>query len=112
MTTILTQGVTPKFECFITQQCRLRSQPEPDLLILNIILIKMRRDSQSIYESYILKATLIECANVASHLKNTYFSAQYSRIATRRGKNHAAVAVPHTILTIIHKMLKDNQLQS
>ncbi|MEL7568223.1 MAG: transposase [Dehalobacterium sp.] len=58
--------------------------------------------------SDILKATLIECAKVAGHLKNTYFSAQYSRISARRGKNSATVAVAHTILTIVYHMLKAN----
>jgi len=45
---------------------------------------------------------------VAGHLKNTYFSAQYSRIAARRGKNRATLAVAHTILTIVYQMLKAN----
>ncbi len=56
----------------------------------------------------ILKATLIECAKSAGHLKKTYFSAQYSRIAARRGKNRATVAVAHSILTIVYHMLKSN----
>lgn len=55
-----------------------------------------------------LKTTLIECAKVAGHLKNTYFSAQYSRIAARRGKNRATVAVAHSILVIVYHMLKTN----
>lgn len=51
---------------------------------------------------------MIECAKVAGHLKDTYFSAQYSRLAARRGKNRATVAVAHTILTIVYHMLKAN----
>ena len=51
---------------------------------------------------------MIECAKVAGHLKKTYFGAQYSRIAARRGKNHATVAVAHSILTIVYYMLKNN----
>ncbi|ABI67839.1 transposase [Syntrophomonas wolfei subsp. wolfei str. Goettingen G311] len=47
---------------------------------------------------------------MAGHLKNTYFSAQYSRIAARRGKNRATVAVAHAILTIVYQMLKANVL--
>ncbi len=56
----------------------------------------------------VLKATLTECAKSAGHLKNTYFGAQYSRIAARRGRNRATVAVAHSILTIVYHMLKDN----
>ncbi len=45
-----------------------------------------RKSGKTRKGSDILRATLIECAKVAGHLKNTYFSSQYSRIAARRGK--------------------------
>jgi hypothetical protein len=45
-----------------------------------------------------LKRTLIEAARAASRAKDTYYSAQYSRIARRRGPNKAAVAVAHSML--------------
>jgi transposase len=67
-----------------------------------------RKSGKTRKGSDILKSTLIECAKVAGHLKDTYFSAQYSRIAARRGKNRATVAVAHTILTIVYHMLKTN----
>lgn len=67
-----------------------------------------RKSGKTRKGSDILKATLIECAKVSAHLKKTYFSAQYSRIAARRGKNRATVAVAHTILTIVYHMLKTN----
>jgi len=67
-----------------------------------------RKSGKTRKGSDILKATLIECAKVAGHLKNTYFCAQYSRISARRGKNRATVAVAHTILTIVYHMLKAN----
>ncbi len=53
-----------------------------------------------------LKATLIEAANATSRSKDTYLSAQYHRLAARRGKKRAALAVAHTILVIIYHMLK------
>ncbi|AFM39244.1 transposase [Desulfosporosinus acidiphilus SJ4] len=56
----------------------------------------------------ILRTTLIECAKSAAHQKNTYLSSQFSRIAARRGKNRAAVAVAHSILTALYYMLKNN----
>ena len=37
----------------------------------------------------------------------TYFYSQYNRIATRRGKNRAAVAVAHSMLIIIYNMVKN-----
>ncbi len=39
--------------------------------------------------------------------KDSYLSAQYKRIAARRGRNRAAVAVGHSILEIIYHMLKN-----
>jgi transposase len=50
---------------------------------------------------------LIECAKAASKSKNSYLSAQYRRIAARRGRNRAAVAVGHTILKIAYHLLKN-----
>lgn len=67
-----------------------------------------RKSGKTRKGSDILKATLIECAKAASHMDYTYFSAQYSRIAARRGKNRATVAVAHSILTIVYHMLKAN----
>jgi len=52
-----------------------------------------------------LRSTLIEAAHGASHSKNTYLSAQYHRIAARRGKKRALVAVAHTILRVVYYML-------
>ncbi len=52
-----------------------------------------------------LRQILVEIAHVASKTKNTYWAAQYRRIAARRGKKRALLAVGHTILTIIYTML-------
>jgi len=54
-----------------------------------------------------LRSCLVECAKAASKSKNSYLSAQYKRIAARRGRNRAAVAVGHTILGIVYYMLKN-----
>ena len=45
-----------------------------------------------------LRRALIEAARAAARTKGTYFSAQYARIARRRGPNKAAVAVAHSML--------------
>lgn len=43
---------------------------------------------------------LVQVSHAASHTKNTYLSAQYHRIASRRGKKRAVVAVAHSIFII------------
>jgi transposase len=53
-----------------------------------------------------LRTTLVQVAWAASHTKKTYLSAQYRRLASRRGKKRALVAVGHTILVIIYHLLK------
>ncbi|MCD9026593.1 IS110 family transposase [Cohnella silvisoli] len=56
-----------------------------------------------------LRSSLVESARAVGRKKNSYLSAQYHRIAARRGKNRAAVAVGHTILTIVHVLLTRRQ---
>jgi transposase len=53
-----------------------------------------------------LRATLVQSAWAASHTKNTYLSAEYRRLAGRRGKKRALIAVGHTMLVLIYHMLK------
>lgn len=54
-----------------------------------------------------LKTILTQCAKSARTAKNSYFSAQYQRIAARRGKNRATLAVAHSILVAIYHILKN-----
>ena len=57
-----------------------------------------------------LRSALIEAARAAARTKkDTFLSNQYHRIAARRGANRAAVAVAHSILTIIYYVLKRKQ---
>jgi transposase len=67
-----------------------------------------RKSGKTRKGSDILRSTLMECAKSSGHLKNTYFSSQYNRIAARRGKNRATVAVAHAILRTVYSMLKNN----
>ncbi len=53
-----------------------------------------------------LRAALTQAAWAASHTKATYHSAQYHRLAKRRGKTRALIAVGHTLLTIGYYVLK------
>ena len=50
---------------------------------------------------------MTQAAWAASHTKETYLSAQYRRLAARRGKKRALVAVGHTILVVVYHILKD-----
>ena len=50
--------------------------------------------------------TLTQAAWAASHTKETYLSAQYHRLAARRGKKRAIVALGHSLLTIVYHVLK------
>jgi transposase len=52
-----------------------------------------------------LRAALVQAAHAAGHMKNNYLSAQFRRLAARRGKKRAAVAVAHSILVIAYHML-------
>ena len=52
-----------------------------------------------------LRRTLAEVATVASRMKGTYLAAQFRRIAARRGKGRAVVAVGHSVLVAIYYML-------
>src|SRR5919202_1519599 len=53
-----------------------------------------------------LRRALVEAAHAAGHTKDTYLAAQYHRLAHRRGKKRAAVAVGHTILVIVYHLLQ------
>lgn len=52
-----------------------------------------------------LRQTLVQSAWAASHTKNSYLSAQYRRLARRRGRKKALIALAHTILGIVYHML-------
>jgi transposase len=54
-----------------------------------------------------LREVLVQSAWAASHTKETYLSAQFRRIACRRGRKCAAVALGHTLLVVIFHLLKE-----
>lgn len=53
-----------------------------------------------------LGVALNQAAHAAAHMKNTYLSAQFHRLAGRRGQKRAIVAVSHSILVIAYHMIK------
>jgi transposase len=52
-----------------------------------------------------LRQVLVEIAHVAAKTKDTYLAAQYRRIAARRGKKRALIALGHTVLVIAYQLL-------
>jgi transposase len=56
-----------------------------------------------------LRAALNQAAHGAAHTKNTYLSAQYRRLASRRGKKKAIVAVMHSILVIAYHLIQRDE---
>jgi transposase len=69
-----------------------------------------RRPAGTRHGSTWLQRALLEAARAAARTKGSYFSAQYSRIARRRGPNKAAVAVAHSILDAAWHLLSDGSL--
>lgn len=59
-----------------------------------------------------LRAVLGEVAWAISHTKDNYLSAQFHRLARRRGKQKAVVAVAHSVLVILYHVLQKKRAYS
>jgi transposase len=66
-----------------------------------------RRSGRARKGSPWLRACLVQAAHAAARTKGTYLAAQYRRLATRRGRAKAAVAVAHSILIIAYHVLTE-----
>ena len=66
-----------------------------------------RRSGKTRHGNRWLKGTLTEAAWVAARTKGTYAAAQYRRLAGRRGKKRAIVAVAHSLLVAAYHVLHD-----
>jgi transposase len=53
-----------------------------------------------------LRTILVQAAHAAARTKGTYLSAQFRRLATRRGKKRAVLAVAHSILVMAYYMIQ------
>jgi transposase len=56
-----------------------------------------------------LKRALVQAAWAASHTKGTYLSVFYRRLAARRGRKRALVALGHTLLGIMYQLLRKGE---
>lgn len=75
----------------------------------NNISANKRRSGKTRKGQKWLNAALTEAAWAASHAKDAYLAAQFQRIRARRGVKRAAVAVAHSIITIVYHLLKNPQ---
>lgn len=64
-----------------------------------------RRSGKTRKGSPWLRSALVEAGQAAGRSKRTYLGAQFRRLAARRGKKRAAVAVGHSILVIAYELL-------
>ena len=53
-----------------------------------------------------LRRVLCESAWAASHCKKSYFQAQFQRLAGKRGKKRALIAVAHSLVVVGYVLLK------
>ncbi len=58
-----------------------------------------------------LRRALCEAAWAAGRSKDTYFAAQYRRLAGRRGKKRAIMAVAHSLLVVFYHLLNNKHLE-
>jgi transposase len=54
-----------------------------------------------------LRRMACQCAWAAARTKNTYLSSQFRRLAARRGKKRAIIAVAHTLIVIAYHLQKN-----
>lgn len=66
-----------------------------------------RKSGKTTKGNALLRDTLVVCAHSAVKNKNSYYSAQFARISAHRGKKRAYVAVAHSMLVAIYRILKD-----
>jgi len=66
-----------------------------------------RRSGKSTPGNRWLKGSLTEAAWAASKSKGTYLKARYHRLASRRGKKRACLAIGHTILIMAYHIIKE-----
>lgn len=68
-----------------------------------------RRSGQTRKGNKPLGVALNQAAHAAARTKHTYLSAQYRRLAGRRGKKKAIVAVAHSMVVIAYHLMQRNE---
>jgi transposase len=70
-----------------------------------------RKRSRTTKGNVWLRRALCQVSWAAARKKGSYFQAQYRRLAGRRGKKRAAMAVGHTVLEVFYHLLKTPTLE-
>jgi transposase len=70
-----------------------------------------RKSGKSTHGNKTLKSTLTQCAKSSVKNKSTFFSAQYARLASHRGKNRATLAVAHSMAIAIFFVLSGQEFK-
>jgi transposase len=60
--------------------------------------------------NHYLRSTLVQAAWAAVRTKDSFLAAYFHRLAARRGKQKAIIAVAHKILVIVYTLLKTGQV--
>jgi transposase len=68
-----------------------------------------RRSGKTRQGTRVVKSLLVQAAWAATRTKDTYLSGLYHRLAARRGKKKAIVAVAHAILVIVFHIIVRNE---
>jgi transposase len=71
----------------------------------NDISAGKRRSGKTRHGQKWLRPALIQAAWAAARAKDSYLAAQFQRLCARRGAKRAAVAVAHSIITIVYHLL-------
>jgi len=66
-----------------------------------------RRSSSIGHGNQSLRGALVEAAQSAVRVKDSYFAALFHRLKARRGGKRALIAVAHAILVVVYHMLRD-----
>jgi transposase len=56
-----------------------------------------------------LRSALVEAGWAAGKTKGTYFQAQYGNIVRRRGQRRGCIAVGHSILVVVHRLMSTGE---
>lgn len=68
---------------------------------------QVKKSGRTTHGNKQLKAVITEAAWAATRTKNTFYSARYHRLAARRGKKRALMAVGHSLLKSVWHILND-----
>jgi transposase len=70
-----------------------------------------RKSGKTPQGNKMLKSTLTQCAKSAKKNKKCFFSAQYARLVSHRGKNRATMAVAHSMLIAVFFVLRGHKFK-